>query len=163
MLYSSEEWRGCGQWERQMGAWRHYHTTLHTTAGLHLKLSRVGPSQFLDGRPDAAGCGVGGPVGGTLSISQCARAVIALCRVLSFGWDVKRVSWLSEVIKRSHGTYRKSRGVNPGVLAKFPIWPSNHYGHLIIPSLQLAHSSPSCNYSPGFSCKWERVLSQLTW
>jgi hypothetical protein len=35
-----------------------------------------------------------------------------------------------------------SRGVNPGVLAKFPIWPSNHHGHLIIPSLQLAHSSP---------------------
>uniref|UniRef100_A0A8C7K9Q0 Maestro heat like repeat family member 1 n=1 Tax=Oncorhynchus kisutch TaxID=8019 RepID=A0A8C7K9Q0_ONCKI len=33
-----------------------------------------------------------------------------------------------------------SRGVNPGVLAKFPIWPS--YRHLIIPSLLLAHSSP---------------------
>ena len=43
------------------------HTTLHTTAGLLLKLSRVGPGQFLDGRPDAAGSGVGGPVGGTLS------------------------------------------------------------------------------------------------
>jgi hypothetical protein len=80
----------------------------HTTAGLLLKLSRVGPSQSLDGRPDAAGSGVGGPVGGTLSsglkkISQCPRAVIgdtaALCSVLSFGWDVKRVSWLFEVIK----------------------------------------------------------------
>ena len=35
---------------------------MHTTAGLLLKLSRVGPGQFLDGRPDA-----GGPVGGTLS------------------------------------------------------------------------------------------------
>ena len=76
------------------------HTTLHTTAGLLLKLSRVGPGQSLDGRPDAAGSGVGGPVGGTLSsglkiISQCPRAVIgdtALCRVPSFGWDVKRVS-----------------------------------------------------------------------
>ena len=33
-----------------------------------LKLSRVGPGQSLDGRPDAAGRGVGGPVGGTLSI-----------------------------------------------------------------------------------------------
>uniref|UniRef100_A0A8C7RIR0 Maestro heat-like repeat family member 1 n=1 Tax=Oncorhynchus mykiss TaxID=8022 RepID=A0A8C7RIR0_ONCMY len=33
-----------------------------------------------------------------------------------------------------------SRGVNSGVLAKFPIWPS--YRHLIIPSLLLAHSSP---------------------
>ena len=43
------------------------HTTLHTTAGLLLKLSRVGPGQFLDGRPDASGSGVGGPVGGTLS------------------------------------------------------------------------------------------------
>ena len=43
------------------------HTTLHTTAGLLLKLSRVGPGQFLDGRSDAAGSGVGGPVGGTLS------------------------------------------------------------------------------------------------
>ena len=43
------------------------HTTLHTTTGLLLKLSRVGPGQSLDGRPDAAGSGVGGPVGGTLS------------------------------------------------------------------------------------------------
>ena len=43
------------------------HTTLHTTAGLLLKLSKVGPVQSLDGRPDAAGSGVGGPVGGTLS------------------------------------------------------------------------------------------------
>ena len=42
------------------------YTTLHTTAGLLLKLSRVGPGQFLDGSPDAAGSGVGGPVGGTL-------------------------------------------------------------------------------------------------
>jgi hypothetical protein len=42
------------------------HTTLHTTAVLFLKLSRVGPGQSLDGRPDAAGSGVG-PVGGTLS------------------------------------------------------------------------------------------------
>ena len=32
-----------------------------------LKLSRVGPGRSLDGRPDAAGRGVGGPVGGTLS------------------------------------------------------------------------------------------------
>ena len=30
-------------------------------------LSRVGPGQSLDGRPDSAGSGVGGPVGGTLS------------------------------------------------------------------------------------------------
>ena len=43
------------------------HTTLHITAGLLLKLSRVGLGQFLDGRPDAAGSGVGWPVGGTLS------------------------------------------------------------------------------------------------
>ena len=44
------------------------HTTLqHTTADLLLKLSRVGPGQSLDGRTDAAGSGVGGPVGGTLS------------------------------------------------------------------------------------------------
>ena len=76
------------------------HTTLHTTAGLLLKLSRVGTGQFLYGRPDAAGSGVGGPLGGTLSsrlknISQCPMAVIGdttLCRVPSFGWDVKRVS-----------------------------------------------------------------------
>ena len=32
-----------------------------------LKLSRVGPGQSLDGRPDDAESGVGGPVGGTLS------------------------------------------------------------------------------------------------
>ena len=40
-------------------------TTLQTTADLLLKLSSVGPGQFLDGRPDAAGSG--GAVGGTLS------------------------------------------------------------------------------------------------
>ena len=70
------------------------HTTLRTTSGLLLKLSRVGPGQSLDGRPDAAGSGVGGPVGGTLS-SGLKKYVIgdtALCRVLSFGRDVKRVS-----------------------------------------------------------------------
>ena len=73
---------------------------MHTTAGLLLKLSRVGPGLFLDGRPDAAGSGVGGPVAGSLfsglnCFSQCLRAVIvdiALCRVLFFGWDVKPVS-----------------------------------------------------------------------
>ena len=43
------------------------HTTLLTTAGLLLKLSRVGPGQSLDGRPEDAGSAVGGPVGGTLS------------------------------------------------------------------------------------------------
>ena len=37
------------------------------TAGLPPKLSRVGSGWSLDGRPDAAGSGVGGPVGGTLS------------------------------------------------------------------------------------------------
>ena len=37
-----------------------WYTTLHTTAGLLLKLSRVGSGQYLDGRPDAAGSGVGG-------------------------------------------------------------------------------------------------------
>eukprot|EP00063_Salmo_salar_P038516 XP_014013351.1 PREDICTED: myosin-14-like [Salmo salar] len=46
---------------------------------LSLKLSRVSPGWALDGRSDAAGSGVGGPVGGTLSSgqrrSQCARAV----------------------------------------------------------------------------------------
>ena len=43
------------------------HTTLHLTVDLPLKLSRIGPGQSLDGRPDAAGSCVGGPVGGTLS------------------------------------------------------------------------------------------------
>ena len=60
----------------------------------------VGPGWSLDGRPDSAGSGVGGPIGGTLAsglkkISQYPRALIgdiALCRVLSFGWDVQRVS-----------------------------------------------------------------------
>ena len=73
------------------------HTTLHTTAGLLLKLSRVGSVQSGDERPDAAGSGVGGAVGGTLSsgLKKYPRAVIgdtALCRVLSSRWDVKRVS-----------------------------------------------------------------------
>ena len=70
--------------------------TLLATSGLLLKLSRVGPGQFLDGRPDAARSS------GLKKISQCPRAVIgdtALCRVPSFGWDVKRVARLSEVIK----------------------------------------------------------------
>ena len=65
---------------------------------LLLKLSRVGPGRSLDGRPDAAGSGVGGQVGGTLSsgrnkISLFPRAVIgdiALCRVPSLGGDVNR-------------------------------------------------------------------------
>ena len=43
------------------------HTTLHPTAGLLLKLSKVGLGWSLDGRPDAAGNGVGWPVGGILS------------------------------------------------------------------------------------------------
>ena len=67
------------------------HTTLHTAAGLLLKLSRVGPVQFLDGRPDAAGSGVGGPVGGTLS-SGLKNIPMPKCRVPSFEWYVKRVS-----------------------------------------------------------------------
>ena len=56
-----------GQVSNRLGRVCQQHTTLHTTAGLLLKLSRVGPGQSLDGRPDAAGSGVGGPVGGTLS------------------------------------------------------------------------------------------------
>ena len=65
-------------------------------------LGWVGPGQSLGGRPDAAGSGVGGPVGGTFSSgkikkqSQYPRAVIgdiALCiLLLSFGCDVKWVS-----------------------------------------------------------------------
>lgn len=43
------------------------HTTLHPTAGLPLKLTRVGPCRSLDGSPDAAGSDVGGPVGGHFS------------------------------------------------------------------------------------------------
>ena len=81
-------------------------TTLYTTTGLLLKLSRVCPVQSLDGRPDAAGSSVGGPVRGTLSSGLkkniCPRAMIgdtALCGVLSFRWDVKWESWLFEVIK----------------------------------------------------------------
>ena len=72
-------------------------TTIHPTAGLSLKLSRAGPGQSLDGRPDAAGSGGEGSVGGILSsglkqISQCPRAVIgdiAPYSVLSIRWDVK--------------------------------------------------------------------------
>ena len=44
-------------------------TILHPTAGLPLKLSRVGPGWSMDGRPDVAGSGFGGLVGGTLSSS----------------------------------------------------------------------------------------------
>ena len=77
------------------------HSTLHPTAGLPLKLSRVGPGQSLDERPDDAGSSVGGPVRGTFSFglfkkkSQCPRAVIgdiALCRVQTLGWDIKCMS-----------------------------------------------------------------------
>ena len=50
-------------------------------AGLLLKLSRVGPGQFLDGRPDAAGSGVEGAC--TLS-SGLKKYPTALCRVPSF-------------------------------------------------------------------------------
>jgi hypothetical protein len=61
------------------------------------KLSRIGPGQSLDGRPDAAGSGVGGPVGGTLSsglknIPMPQGSDTGLCRMPFFGWDIKRVS-----------------------------------------------------------------------
>jgi hypothetical protein len=42
------------------------HTSLHPTASLPLKLSRVGPGRSLDGRPD----GVGWPEGGSFSSGQ---------------------------------------------------------------------------------------------
>uniref|UniRef100_A0A8C8H8V5 Rho/rac guanine nucleotide exchange factor (GEF) 18b n=1 Tax=Oncorhynchus tshawytscha TaxID=74940 RepID=A0A8C8H8V5_ONCTS len=54
------------------GGWRCFyftwqqHTTLHPSAGLPLKLSRIGPGRSLGGRPNAAGSGDGGPVGGVL-------------------------------------------------------------------------------------------------
>jgi hypothetical protein len=74
------------------------------TAGLLLKLSRVDPGRSLDGRPDAAGSGVGRPVGcipflwsKIINIYPNAPGDIALCRVPSFGWDFKRVSCLSVV------------------------------------------------------------------
>jgi hypothetical protein len=73
-----------------------YYTTLHPTAGWLLKLSRVGPGRSLDGRPDVAGSGVGGLAGGTLSPGLKKKIPMpqdtAVCRVQSFGWDVKRVS-----------------------------------------------------------------------
>ena len=47
--------------------WTYYFSDAVINSYIILKLSRVGPGQFLDGRPDAAGSGVGGPVGGTLS------------------------------------------------------------------------------------------------
>ena len=59
------------------------YTTLHPSAGFTLKLSRVDPGRSMDGRPDAAGSCVAGP-GNVIGN-------IALCRVLSFGWDVKQV------------------------------------------------------------------------
>jgi hypothetical protein len=76
-------------------------TTLHPTAGLPLKLSSVGPGQFLGGRPDAAESGVGGPGECIFSSSlkkQYPNAPgpvigdIDLFRVPSFGWDIKWVS-----------------------------------------------------------------------
>jgi hypothetical protein len=121
-------------------------TTLHPTAGWLLKLSRVSSGQSLGGRPDATGSDVGGPVGGTLSshqqkiyniISQFPGDVIGditLCRVLSFRWDVKRVSCISVVIKDPMALI-----VRVGVLTLVS-W-LNSLSHLIIPRLQLAHLS----------------------
>ena len=40
---------------------------LHPTTGVPPKLNRIGPCPSLDGRPGAAGRGVGGSFGGTLS------------------------------------------------------------------------------------------------
>ena len=84
----------------------------------------------MDGKPDAAGSCVGGPVGGSDWEG---------CRVLFFGWDDKQVSWLSVVTKDCMALI-----VRVGVLtlAEFPIWSLYHYGYLTIPSIQLAHSSP---------------------
>jgi hypothetical protein len=82
------------------------------------------------------------------------------CRVLPFGWDFWWVSWISVVSKDPVALI-----VRVGVLT-LVCWldsQSDQYGHLIIPSFQLAHSSPlACKYSPGCCCKWEWVLSQVT-
>jgi hypothetical protein len=62
-------------------------TTLHPTAGLLLKLCKIGPGWSLDGRPNAAGSGVGELEEGILfcgqkkiknkkKISQSPRALI---------------------------------------------------------------------------------------
>lgn len=80
------------------------HTTLHPTAGLPLKLSRVGCGQSLDGSPDVTGS----PVGGTILFNQkkyiskylCAViGDIALCWVLYFTWAIMQVPCLSMVTK----------------------------------------------------------------
>jgi hypothetical protein len=105
------------------------HTTLYPTAHLPLKRSRVGPGGALDRRPDAAGSGVKGPIGDTLS----------------FGLNIYIY------------TCCKSRGVNPAVRAEFWCpgwipnlalilsWPPNH------PQLPIGSFIPPlpCNYSLG--------------
>uniref|UniRef100_A0A4W5MCE5 Immunoglobulin domain-containing protein n=1 Tax=Hucho hucho TaxID=62062 RepID=A0A4W5MCE5_9TELE len=49
-------------------------------------------------------------------------------------------SALHNTLKKNYYIYNSDSGVT--LRSKLPIWLSYHHGHLIIPSLQLAHSSP---------------------
>jgi hypothetical protein len=107
------------------------HTTLDPTAGLPLKLSRVGPGRSLDGRPDAAGSGVGGAVGGTFAsgLRRYPGSEVDIGCCLLDGMLNGCPDSLCSLKKPI--TYHKSKGVNPDVMTKFPTWSHSHHDHLI--------------------------------
>ena len=92
----------------------------------------------LNGRPAAAGSGVGVPAGGTLPFWSKAipmppdsEGEIALCSVMSFRWDVKQVSRLSEVIKNDMALIVRVDVLNTVSWLNskpdpFPSWPPIH-------------------------------------
>ncbi len=111
----------------------HSHITMQPKTSCPLKLSRVEPGQYLDGKPHgitrllleevlvrtAGGAqpvvcvGPNAPVTGTL---YCQKG-------LSFGRAVKPRSWLSEVIKNPMALLVKSRGVTPVSWQNSLHWP----------------------------------------
>jgi hypothetical protein len=145
-------------------------TTLHTTAGL--LLSRAGPGQFLDGRPDTAGSGVGGPVGGTLSSGlkkypntpgQWLGTLPCVGCRLSNG--MLNGCPDSEVIKDPMALIVRVGVLTPvsWLIPNLALKPSRSPNNPQFTIGSLIPLLSPVNYSPGCCCKWECVLSHLTW
>ncbi len=109
-----------------------------------MKLSRVEPGQYLDGRPPdktrllleellvrpTGGCS---PCSLWVLTPQYSDGDTTVKKAPSFGWDVKPRSWLSVVIKNPMALLVKSRGVTPVSWLKFPPLALVYHGHPIIP------------------------------
>ncbi len=92
------------------------HITLQPKTGCPLKLSRVEPGQYLDGRPPGKTRllleeVLVRPAGGAHPVvcvgPNAPEGDTILEKAPSFGWDVKPRSWLSVVIKNSRMFFEK--------------------------------------------------------